>query len=41
MAVSSFDGGTVKDEEDQQQTEATFQRGARILNCFVQHAGHG
>jgi hypothetical protein len=40
MAVSRFDGGTVKDEEDQQQTEAAFQRGAGVLNCSVEYAGH-
>ena len=40
MAVSSLDSGTVKDEEDQQQTEAAFQRGAGVLNCSIQHAGH-
>lgn len=39
MTVSSLDSGTVKDEEDQQQTEAAFQRGAGVLNCVIQHAG--
>jgi hypothetical protein len=40
MAVRSLDSGTVKDEEDQQQTEAAFQRGAGILYCSIEHAGH-
>lgn len=40
MAVSGLDSGAVKDEEDQQQTEAAFQRGAVVLNCFRYHAGH-
>jgi len=32
--VSSLDSGTVKDEEDQQQTNAAFEGGAVVLNCF-------
>jgi len=34
MAVSSLDSGTVKDEEDQQQTKAAFQCRAVVLDCF-------
>jgi hypothetical protein len=40
VTVSSLDSGTVKDEEDQQQTDAAFQRGAGVLNCSIEHAGH-
>jgi len=39
VTVSSLDSGTVKDEQDQQQTNAAFQLGATVLNCFGQHAG--
>jgi|GEM_PF-3187642 len=34
MAVSSLDSGTVKDEEDEQQTEAAFKGRAVVLDCF-------
>ncbi len=34
MAVSSLDSGTVKDEEDQQQTEAAFKGRAVVRDCF-------
>jgi hypothetical protein len=34
VAVSSLDSGTVKDEEDQQQTKAAFKRRAVVLNCI-------
>jgi hypothetical protein len=34
MAVSRLDSSPVKDEDDQQQTEAAFQRRAVVLDCF-------
>ena len=39
MTVSSLDSRAVKNEDDQQQTEAPFQGGATVLNWFGQHAG--
>src|SRR5215217_5265732 len=40
MPVSSLDRGAIKDEDDEQQTEPTFQASAVVLNCVNQHAGH-
>ncbi len=40
MTVSGLDGGSVEDEDYEQQTEATPERGALILKCVDQHAGH-
>src|SRR5215217_5256608 len=40
MPVSSLDRGAIKDEDDEQQTEPTFQVSAVVLNCVNQHAGH-
>ena len=40
VPVRCFDSGAVEDEDDQQQTEPTFQVGATVLNCLNQHAGH-
>lgn len=40
VLVRGFYGGAIKDREDQQQSEATFERGALVLNCANQHAGH-
>ena len=37
MTVSRLDRGTKKDEDDQQQTKAAFQRRALVLNCSGQH----
>lgn len=34
MAVSSLDSGTVKDEEDEQQTKAAFKSRAVDMDCF-------
>lgn len=39
MTVSSLDGSSVKDEQDQQQTQAAFQRRAAVLKWSGQHAG--
>ena len=37
MTVRRLDGGTVKDEQDQQHTKAAFQRGGAVLNRSGQH----
>ncbi len=39
MPVSGLDGGPVQNEEDQQQSKPSFERGALVLNCADQHAG--
>lgn len=40
MPVSGLDSGSVQNEDDQQQSEPPFKRGAVVLNCADQHAGH-
>ena len=40
MTVRCFDGCAAKNEDDQQQTEPTFKRGAVVLESADQHAGH-
>ena len=37
MTVRRLDGGTVKDEQDQQHTKAAFQRGGAVLKWSGQH----
>ena len=39
MPVSSLDSGTVKDEDEQQQTKPTLKRGLLVLKWLRQHAG--
>jgi len=39
VAVSSFNGSAVENEDEQQQTEATLQVGSLIPECSHQHAG--
>jgi len=38
MTVRSFDGCAVKNEDEQQQTKATFKGVAMVLKCAGQHA---
>ena len=40
MTVSGLGRRSVKDKDDEQQTEATLKRGALILKSLDQHAGH-
>lgn len=40
VTVSGFDCCAIKDEEDEQQTEAALHIGALVLEGSHQHAGH-
>ena len=40
VPVGCLDRSAVEDEDEQQQTEATLQVGALVLECSHQHAGH-
>ena len=40
VPVCGLDGSAVKNEDEQQQTEAALKVGAVVLECSHQHAGH-